>query len=246
MRRMGDTQVMPVGLIGHGMAVSPRCPCRFVVDVDESLFLSSEHGGSVISRKGARPAAGDLAAIDGATDPTWRFGADGPSFALVAGRALGDAIARVDAGISDGPWNLLMAGAFIDLPPGLLGYSPTTPDDPYPELHLRDPAFRGLRTIRDAFIQFTPRPVAAAQVRITGDHEVHEHAVPMRAGTVRVFDYAYELDDAIWRKRHYALPVAPERMLMMSAQAPAGHAALMFERADAIAASFEPATLPAT
>jgi hypothetical protein len=239
---MGEPKVMPVGLIGHGMMLSPKCPCRFVADEDESMFLSSEHGGSVIIRKGASPADGEMVAVEGTNNPTWRFGADGPSFALVAGRQLGEAIERIDAGVSDGPWNVLMLGCFIDLPPGLLGYSATTADDPYPELHLRDPAFKGLRTIRDAFIQFAQRPVAPGRVRLTGDFEVHEHAVPMRAGTVRVFDYAYEVDDAVWRKRHYAMPLGVERTLMMSAQAPAGHAALMFERADAIAASFAPAT----
>ena len=234
------TTPVTVGIAGHGLLISPYCPCRVVHQHNGVLLVATllrvddaRAAFSLIGsiKPGSAPATHDAERID---ETTWRFGAGGPEIKLPVGgpRDLAAAFAQIDAGLGEAPWQLLAPGCWLGFPPGFTMTSPLD-DEPFFELHLND----GPRSIPDAIIQFQARAIAAGEVQLRGTFAVEESILD---DDIRVWTYGYDVDGVPWRKRHYALPLAADQTILMSAQAPAEHADAMFTGADACAIEFGP------
>jgi hypothetical protein len=238
---MSKPGLPPVGIGGHGLLLAPHSPCQFAWEPGDLFWVRSKDGSGSIA-PGDRPAAaGRPTFLPGAPSPTWEYGTDGPQVAILIGKALDDVFARIDAGLASAPWCVLGPGFLVHFPPGFIGFSPTTADDPFFELHLReDTSFRHGRTIADAFIQFRRAPVPAASVRVTGPYDIETLVLDTKGGPIRVSQYEYVEAGETWRKCHYALPLDASTTIMMTAQAPLAHAERMFEGADFVAGTFAP------
>jgi hypothetical protein len=196
------------------MLLSLVSPCRAALEPSGAVWISGPGG---------------LVRID--ADTGWK-----PEHAT--GGSVPSVIARIDGGISPGPWTVVAPGFMIDLPVGFVVIAGSA-TDPMPELHLRPDHLRGTRTIEDAFIGFERRDVDAFDANVTGPHEIDHYVLELASGArVRVWDYSYTVEGVGWFKRHYALAPRPGVTLMMAAQAPDAEIPRMMAAADAIAASF--------
>lgn len=234
-----STAPVTVGIAGHGMLISPFCPCRVAHQANGVLLVATltridetraAFTAVAALKAGTAPATGQPERVD---DATWRIGADGPTIHLVGDgpRDLASAFARIDTGLGEAPWQLLAPGCWLGFPPGFTMTS-TLDENPFFELQL---VVAG-RSIPDAIIQLQARPIAAAAVQLRGQFAVEESTL----GDIRVWTYGYDVDGVPWRKRHYALPLSEGESILMAAQAPAEHADAMFVGADAVATEFGP------
>lgn len=216
---MADGDVSYLGVAGHGVLLSLRCPCRMAREPSDRLWISA--GGTLVD-----------------VNPS-----EESSITVLDHGKVEDAILRIDRGLSDHPWQLVVPrpGFFIDLPVGVVVYSGTD-DDPLPELHLRPADLRGPRVLQDVFIQFVVIHKDASEVRVTGKHDIEEFTIDFATEdgetSVRAWEYGYELDGMRWRKRHYALSLLPGVTVGMAGQAPESERQRMFALCDEVAASF--------
>lgn len=216
---MAEERASYLGVAGHGMLLSLGCPCRVAREPGERLWISA--GGTLVD-----------------VNPS-----EQPSITVLNHGKVEDAILRIDRGLPDHPWNLVvpLPGFFLDLPMGVVVYSGTD-DDPLPELHLRPADMRGAGVLQDVFIQFGVTRKDASEVRVTEKHDIEEFTIKLAVDdgeiAVRAWEYGYELDGVRWRKRHYALSLLPGVTVSMLGQAPEPERQRMFALCDEVAASF--------
>jgi transcription antitermination factor NusA-like protein len=234
------SDAMPVGIAGHGLLLSPHCPCRVAhlengtllvqpIAVDRSRALPPVAAVAL----GARSAHAEASRVDDHRMPTWRYGADGPTISLGnQAERLDEVLAQVDVVPGESPWHLLGPGFWIAFPPSFTLHSA--------------PADRGLRfqlvqkgDEPNALIAFDSHPIRAEALRFGGDGLV-DGALQIDGGSVRTATRTYEHAGKRWQARYYALPLADDETVVMSAQAPIAQSERMFAAADAMAESFAP------
>ncbi|MGN6110726.1 MAG: hypothetical protein ACTHU0_36825 [Kofleriaceae bacterium] len=231
------------------MAISPCCPCRISHQTSGALMFArltpidderAVWAATAMIAPGKRPAAGAPQQLPSSDRlQTWRFADDGPEIVLIAASGVQqfeDAFEQLDTGVGAGPWRLVGPGCFLGFPSGFTLMSPVYDNDPLFELQLND----GATPVVDAIMQFEGRRVAAGEVQLRGQSNVEQGTIQIDAGTVRTWEYGYEFEGVSWRKRHYALPLAADLTILMTAQAPVVHYEAMFDGAEAVVAGFAP------
>jgi hypothetical protein len=222
------------GIGGHGLLLAMSPACRVMVTEDGDLVMVRG------DREVARVTPGDVPATGG---PTWfapriaRFGEGGPMLELDDDIELDDVCMRIDTGLPHAEWSALAAGVLVELPVGVV-LVPALPgdDDPYFELHALG--------ARDEFISFLPHPIAAHDLVVEPapyQRIVASGTTPVAQGREIPFtECAYEHAGQQWRQIFYAVAVDAGETVVVRAQATEPHAALLFQAAQAAAATLVP------
>lgn len=161
-----------------------------------------------------------------------KYGEGGPLLELADGVELEAVFLRADTGLPHVEWSALAAGVMVELPVGVV-LVPARPGDadPYFELHAVG--------ARDEFISFLPRSVAAEQVRI--NPAPYQQLVNQgRVGDMTFTECAYEHDGQRWRQIFYAVPLDEQETVVVRAQASEPRVELLFQAAQAAAATLVP------
>ncbi len=221
------------GIGGHGLLLAMSPACRVMVTEDGELVILREQ------REVARVIPGDGPAT---AEATWfsaglaRFGEGGPCLELEDGVEPEALFVQIETGLPHVEWSALAAGVMVALPVGVV-LVPAAPgdEDPYFELH----AIGG----RNEFISFMPRQVPASDVVINPApyQKVTNQGMTEQDGREIAFtECAYEHDGQQWRQIFYAVPVDNEETVVIRAQAAEAHVDVLFQAAQAAAATLIP------
>jgi hypothetical protein len=217
------------GIGGYGFLLSPSPAVRVMVTEDHELVVLRGE------REVARITPNDEPAKGGAT---WlsagmaRFGEGGPLLELAEGVELEAVFLKIETGLPHVEWSALAVGVMVELPVGVV-LVPAQPgdDDPYFELH----AVGG----RDEFISFLPRPVNADDVVI--NPAPYQRLVNRgKLDDMPFTECAYEHGGKQWRQIFYAVPLDEEKTVVVRAQASEPRVELLFQAAQAAAATLVP------
>ena len=231
---------MPVGIAGHGLLLSPHCPCR-VAHLENGTLLVQPIVGAAAGKLPPVAAVGvgshgdttQPTRVEDAPMPTWSYGKGAPRISLGNGAtSIEQVFARVDVVPGDSPWTLLGPGFWIEFPARFTLDSARAGEGPFFQLTQEG-------DVTDAIITFAARPVPAPALKFSGPNNV-EGTLETEAGSIRMCTHSYEHDGVSWRARYYALPLAVDATLVMTAQAPRATIDHMFASADRMAASFAP------
>lgn len=217
------------GIGGYGFWLTPAPAIRVMVTEDRELvLLRGEHEVARITPND-EPAVGAAMWLSGGIA---KFGEGGPLLELADGVEVEAVLARLETGMPHVEWSAFAAGVMVELPVGVV-LVPASPDDadPYFELHAVG--------ARDEFISFLPRSVAADDVVINPApyQRLVNHG---KVGDMPFTECAYEHDGKRWRQIFYAVPLADEETVVVRAQASEPHAELLFQAAQAAAATLVP------
>lgn len=217
------------GIGGYGFLLSPSPAVRVMVTEDRELvLLRGEREVARITPNDA-PATGAASWMSGSMA---RFGEGGPLLELADGVELEAVFLEIRTGLPHVEWSALAAGVIVELPLGVVLVPAAVGDaDPYFELH----AVGG----RDEFISFLPRPVAADDVVI--NPAPYQRLVNRgKLDDMPFTECAYEHDGKQWRQIFYAVPLDDAQTVVVRAQASETHADVLFQAAQAAAATLVP------
>ena len=219
------------GIGGFGFLMSPAPTISVMVTEDKELVMF--RGETEVARitPNDEPAApGSVANWLSATMA--RFGEGGPLLELADGVALDSVLLKIETGLPHVEWSGLAGGVVVELPVGV-ALVPAAPGDadPFFELHALG--------ARDEFISFMPMKVAADEIEI--------HPAPYqrlvnqgKLDDMTFTECAYEHDGKQWRQIFYAVPVDDEISVVVRAQASEPRVELLFQAAQAAAATLVP------
>jgi hypothetical protein len=217
------------GIGGYGFLLSPSPAIRVMVTEDRELVLL--RGDREVARITPNDAPAEGAA-------TWlaggmaKYGEGGPLLELAEGVELEAVFIKVETGLPHVEWSALAAGVMVEMPIGVV-LVPAQPgdSDPYFELHAVG--------ARDEFISFLPRSVAAEAVVI--NPAPYQRLVNQgKVGDMPFTECAYEHGGKQWRQIFYAVPLDDTETVVVRAQASEPHAELLFQAAQAAAATLVP------
>ena len=217
------------GLGGYGFLLSPSPAVRVMVTEDRELVLLRGEREVARITPNDEPAQGAAEWMSGSMA---RFGEGGPLLELADGVELEAVFIEIKTGLPHVEWSALAVGVLVELPVGVV-LVPAQPGDadPYFELH----AVGG----RDEFISFLPRPVSADDVvinpapyqRVTGQGKV---------GDMPFTECTYEHGGQQWKQIFYAVPLDDDKTVVVRAQASEPRAFVLFQAAQAAAATLIP------
>lgn len=228
-RRMQATY----GIGGHGLLLAMSPACRVMVTTDGELVVLRETREVARVIPGDRPAAGEAMWF---SPGLARFGDAGPMLELEDGVELEAVFVQIETGLPHVEWSALAAGVMVALPVGVV-LVPASPgdEDPYFELH----AIGG----SNEFISFMPRQVAASDVVINPapyQNVVSKGTTSQEGREIPYTECAYEHDGQQWRQIFFAVPVDNDESVVVRAQACEPHVDILFQAAQAAAATLIP------
>lgn len=218
MSESAKSETSTFGIAGHGLLLSPICPCRVLHLEDNRLFASRDGAGVTLL-------------------PTSK----GVSFSF-AGRAtrIEDLFLRVDRVEGQVPWMLLGPGFWIGFPSGFAVFGSAPDEKELFELHL---LASGQELEPGAFIGLQLLAGSASGLRIDlqpGFRETARGTVDSEGGPVKWSEVAYRHAGEAWLRRYYALPVGDDETLLFNAGAREPVAPRLFAGADESAQRFAP------
>ncbi|HEY5922491.1 MAG TPA: hypothetical protein VIV11_12505 [Kofleriaceae bacterium] len=217
------------GIGGYGFLLSPSPAIRVMVTEDRELVMfRGEHEVARITPND-EPASGKANWL---SSQMARFGEGGPLLELADGVELDSVLLTIETGLPHVEWSGLAVGVVVELPVGV-SLVPAAPGDadPFFELH----ALEG----RDEFISFMPMKVAADEIVI--NPAPYQRLVNQgKLDDMTFTECAYERDGKQWRQIFYAVPVDDEVSVVVRAQASEPRVELLFQAAQAAAATLVP------
>lgn len=222
------------GYGASGMFISSYANVELLLDHDGWLNLYRKR-----RQIGRIAAGGELATAQPTLEAPgmWRFGPGGPTLELLDGLQPSDVAARFDVGLPESAWRVLAPGFFMLLPEGLLLLPGERPGEDV-ELHLPGP--------RDQFLGFQRvlRPASEVTFKPAPGQELVSVSELVMDGTIVLYtELAYSVGGVRWRQRFYAAPYGDDRTIVVRAQAHEANRDAMFEGANLVAGTIEPAQL---
>ena len=217
------------GIGGYGFLLSPAQDLRVMVTEDRELLLFRGEREVARITPNDEPASGQASWLSGGMA---RFGEGGPLLELADGVEIESVLKKIETGLPHVEWSGLAGGVVVELPVGV-ALVPAAPGDADPFFELHAPEGR------DEFISFMPMKVAADEIVI--NPAPYQRLVNQgKLDDMTFTECAYEHDGKQWRQIFYAVPVDDEISVVVRAQASEPRVELLFQAAQAAAATLVP------